>query len=97
MADKGFTSGEKRGLIVLLIIMSVIVGWSLISKSCDSESGNMPAPSEQMIMTHDSLTYIEDSAKFDKRIKRKTKTRKTKSKKVVPDGRKRDYLSEPVN
>ncbi|MDE5821134.1 MAG: hypothetical protein K2H50_01005 [Paramuribaculum sp.] len=97
MTDKGFTSGEKRGLIVLLVVMAVIVGWSVISKGCASNVGQTESPSDRMIMIHDSLSHINDSVKLIKQSKRKTKTRKVKVKSVKPDGLKRDYLSEPVN
>ncbi|MDE5837522.1 MAG: hypothetical protein K2K52_07355 [Paramuribaculum sp.] len=97
MSDKEFTSGEKRGLIVLLVIMGAIVGWSLISKSCVYNSDKVQAPSEREIIVHDSLTRINDSNKLFKPEKRKIRQRKVRQQKIRPDGRKRDYLAEPVD
>ncbi|MDE5744320.1 MAG: hypothetical protein K2H84_01510 [Paramuribaculum sp.] len=96
MSDKGFTSGERRGLIVLLVIMCCIVGWSIIAKSC---TGNVEykAITEEAKQLHDSIISSKDTSRVEKTIKKSGETKKSQTKKMRPDGKKRNYLAEPIH
>ncbi|MDE6264908.1 MAG: hypothetical protein K2M11_07155, partial [Paramuribaculum sp.] len=92
MAEKGFTSGERRGLIVLLAGMCVIIAWVLMSKTCGSnEPKTIPTAA---VAAHDSIVMHRDSnasvAKVISNIKKKSGRKVSRR----PDGKKRDYLAE---
>lgn len=93
MADINFTSGEKRGLIVLVALIAIIVGWTLISRSC-ANSGEVPynASASDTIMPKVGIKV--KSAGDSTATRRKKK--KTSDKNRRPDGKQRDYLSEPA-
>lgn len=97
MADKGFTSGERRGLIVLLAIMSIIVAWSLVNKSCSESESRQVELSEEMKATHDSVIAAADTVRMEQKSRRISKTRVAKTKNKLPEGKKRNYLAEPVD
>lgn len=91
MADKNFTSGEKRGLIALVILIAVIVGWTLMSRSCGS-SRDVVCPAE----VSDTITPKVKVKSGDDSTSTRKKKKKTVNKNRRPDGKQRDYLSEPA-
>lgn len=93
MADKNFTSGEKRGLIALVTLMAVIVGWTLMSRSCGS-SRDVICPAEVSDTITPKATVKVKSGDDSTSTRRKKK--KTVNKNRRPDGKQRDYLSEPA-
>ena len=96
MSDKGFTSGERRGLIVLLVVMCCIVGWSIIGKSCAGNVGH-EVITEDAKRLHDSIISSKDTSAVEHTMKKSGKARKSKTRRPQPDGKKRNYLAEPIN
>ncbi|MCI9607957.1 MAG: hypothetical protein HFJ94_07285 [Muribaculaceae bacterium] len=94
MSDKSFTSAERRGLILLLIIITLLLGIAVINRACNRVSP--PAPlTEAAKSAHDSLISSIDSVTTPKATP-KPKKKAGAGKKKAPDGTKRNYLSEPV-
>lgn len=93
MAEKGFTSGERRGLIVLLAGMCIIIGWVLMSKtSVSNEPKTIPTAA---VAAHDSIVMQRDSNASV--LKDNTKKKSGRKASRRPDGKKRDYLAEPID
>ena len=100
-----FTASERRGLIALLVVMAIVVGYaawrhySLPSESVSvtveaASSGSAPIDSVR-VSTHEKKTHKKESSK-----KSKSKARKKGGKsasKVSPSAPARNPLSEPVN
>ncbi len=93
MADKNFTSGEKRGLIILVALIAIIVGWTLISRSCATSH-----EASCTIVASDTIApkaIIKIKSAGDSTSTRKKK-KQARNKNRRPDGKQRDYLSEPA-
>ncbi len=87
---KSFSTGERRGLLALLIILSIIVAVSYFSMR---STGIQPS-----ITTNDStiisnISSAKDSSETKRRVKKK---RKLKTKTAPPVIKPRDPLSQPV-
>ncbi len=94
MSDKSFTSGERRGLILLLIVITSLLGVALFNRSC-SERTPVNKLSSEAEAAHDSSVAVIDSVAIpEAKPKKKKKTSKNNRR---PDGIKRDYLSEPIH
>ena len=96
-----FTSGEKRGLIALLVILTTILGLSVGMRMCDHRSSISSAPSnlqsdisetDSQYIRPDTTAIIFNSSHKNKRSRKRSGTvRPTK-----PDGNQRSFLDEPV-
>ncbi len=95
MADKGFTSGERRGLIVLLAGMCLIVAWALLARGCGGNE--VKEISAATAAAHDSIAAQRDSGAVIVKVKNNTKKKSGKKASRRPDGKKRDYLAEPID
>lgn len=95
MAEKGFTSGERRGLIVLLAGMCLIVAWSLLAIGCGNNE--VKDISVGAVAAHDSLVAQRDSNTSVIKIKNSTKKKSGRKVSHRADGKKRDYLGEPID
>lgn len=95
MAEKGFTSGERRGLIVLLAGMCLIIAWVLMSKGCRGNETN--AISTDAVAAHASIVALRDSNASIVKVKNNTKKKSGRKVSRRPDGKKRDYLAEPID
>lgn len=95
-----FTSGEKRGLIALLVILTAILGLSVGIRMCGRGSYISSAPSippsdisetDSQYIPADTTIIFNSSPKNNKSRKCTAAVRQTK-----PDGNQRSFLDEPV-
>ncbi len=103
MARFDFTSGERRGLIVLLAVLTLLIAVTslhLYSGTSDSVQTNIHSGSAVAnIETGDSLTTQTDNTETtQKPVKKKTRAKSAKTTRSArPDGRQRKHLDDLVD
>lgn len=92
-----FTSGEKRGLIALLVILTVILAFSVGMRMCN-RSSHSPAPVLPVADTAaaDLQSGRPDTTLIFKSSQKHRKKSGTKARQAKPDGPQRSFLDEPV-
>ncbi|MCH5319684.1 MAG: hypothetical protein J1E38_08270 [Paramuribaculum sp.] len=91
MKKNDFTSGEKRGLIGLIVLLALLCGMLVIYRNCGHHQDLKIEYSETSpdSETNDSIIYKPaKTSKSDKKNNKKKKQRKAK------DGIKRNYRDE---
>lgn len=86
---KKVTSGERRGSIALLCLMTAIAAFLIFNKG---QQKTLPEPTADTIVLQNVIS--KDSTRTTKRRTTKKKGRKTHKKSNSPDGHSRDYLDE---
>lgn len=93
-----FTSGEKRGLIALLALITAALLVSIMLRLCDRDSGDPTDPADSGNVATDTtvtVTATVDTMKVNPTTV-KTKKKKKAAKQLRPDGRQRSFLDETV-
>lgn len=94
-----FTTGERRGTILLIIIIAIIILAMAIHSGLFHDYANSSSAAPTYIQYTDTVTTDipdTDSIKGIKSKTRKTKKKTTESHKRQSGPSSRDYLSEPV-
>lgn len=86
---KKVTSGERRGSIALLCLMTAIAAFLIFNKG---QQKTLPEPTADTIVLQNVIS--KDSTRTTKRRTTKKKGRKTPKKSNSPEGHSRDYLDE---
>lgn len=86
---KKVTSGERRGSIALLCLMTAIAAFLIFNKG---QQKTLPEPTADTILLQNDIN--KDSTRTTKRLTAKKKGRKTPKKSNSPEGHSRDYLDE---
>lgn len=86
---KKVTSGERRGSITLLCLMTAIAAFLIFNKG---QQKTLPEPTADTIVLQNVIS--KDSTRITKRRTTKKKGRKTPKKSNSPEGHSRDYLDE---
>lgn len=91
---KSFTTGERRGLLALIIVLAIIVATAYLG-SRQSKDNGITQPQADSVKTHvmsgkaDSILSIPSGKKLTKKKKKTAKT-------AIPPVTPRDPLSQPV-
>lgn len=92
-----FTTGERRGTILLIIIIAIIILAMAIHSGLFHSSANRHSSIPSDIQYTDTVvSNTTDSVKDIKSTTRKTKKKSAESHKRKSGPQSRDYLSEPV-
>lgn len=86
---KKVTSGESRGSIALLCLMTAIAAFLIFNKG---QQKTLPEPTADTIVLQNEIS--KDSTRSTKRRTTKKKGRKAPKKSNSPEGHSRDYLDE---
>lgn len=92
-----FTTGERRGTILLIIIIAIIILAMAIHSGLFHGYANRPSSVSTDIQYTDTVvSNTSDSVKDIKSTTRKTKKKSAESHKRHSGPQSRDFLSEPV-
>ncbi len=86
---KKVTSGERRGSIALLCLMTAIAAFLIFNKG---QQKTLPEPAADTIVLLNDIS--KDSTRATKQRTPKKKGRKAPKKSNSPEGHSRDYLDE---
>lgn len=96
MGNNKFTASERRGLLILLVLVAITICWTLFSKTCHSSTTPQLIQQDTIITSDQIKPLSDDSTSIKKqRLKRQKKDKKSTNK--LPDGRQRDLLDEKTN
>ncbi len=88
-----FTSGERRGLIALLIVVGLVWMAVIITRQCDRGESAQATAEPTMTVRADTLHDTLQTRNHAQRSRRKVKSR---SKTTSAPGRQRSFLDEDI-
>lgn len=92
------TRGERRGLVILTIVVAVLIAFVAIRRYRGDRSGGIPAPSAttEHVIDYSELPVDSVNTKGKKKHSRKTKRDSVKARKNRVSHQERDVLDEKI-